>query len=300
MRRFWKSVGSHEITTDRRRVMSTNAAAWISKLRYGFESAPCFGSLLCTPGTDMEAKVIYCKALVYASCGGRLARDWIAGCVALSVNDQSLIEVALQHTGTRQDLLNLVDMLNRRRGATPPGGIINSDGHKNMYSESSGVPQPMLQSNSYHGNDNGHFSLAPEFSSVGKSESATYAITNSEDSIIRRCFVFDALKATSFHRHQQGSTDTYRCAMELGSEVDPPKTSDNTTSSTPIVSPLDEKVGSQENSVVDHLKMAHLKIVAATLEVPSLFVEEARKLVDEESDLMRDKLRSLIEPVIVD
>lgn len=47
---------------------------------------------------------LYCKALVYAAGGGRLARDWIAGCSALTAPNQALLYIALQYNATEADV----------------------------------------------------------------------------------------------------------------------------------------------------------------------------------------------------
>lgn len=55
----------------------------------------------------LDDAAIYVRALVYVSGGSRLARDWIAGCAALSTNHPSLITIAMQHQGTHEDLEDL-------------------------------------------------------------------------------------------------------------------------------------------------------------------------------------------------
>eukprot|EP00744_Colponema_vietnamica_P010841 GILI01015277.1.p1 GENE.GILI01015277.1~~GILI01015277.1.p1 ORF type:complete len:392 (-),score=41.86 GILI01015277.1:47-1069(-) len=52
----------------------------------------------------LDDAAIYTRALVYVSGGSRLARDWIAGCAALSTNHPSLITIAMQHQGSHEDL----------------------------------------------------------------------------------------------------------------------------------------------------------------------------------------------------
>lgn len=91
-----------------RRCLSQQASRWLDKLRYGAEDAPSLGSWEnAYEDKAMDTRKLYCKALVHASGGSRLARDWIAGCAALTSPDPSLIYTALQHTATEVDVEEL-------------------------------------------------------------------------------------------------------------------------------------------------------------------------------------------------
>ncbi|KPA77181.1 hypothetical protein ABB37_07100 [Leptomonas pyrrhocoris] len=90
------------------RCLSQQANRWLDKLRYGAESAPSLGSWEnAYEDNAMGTRKLYCKALVCASGGGRMARDWIAGCAALTSPDPSLIYTALQHNATEADVEEL-------------------------------------------------------------------------------------------------------------------------------------------------------------------------------------------------
>lgn len=97
------------------RCLSQQAGRWLDKLRYGAEDAPTLGSWEnAYEDNAMDTRKLYCKALVHASGGSRLARDWIAGCAALTSPDPSLIYTALQHTATEADVKELREHFLRR------------------------------------------------------------------------------------------------------------------------------------------------------------------------------------------
>ncbi|KPI84049.1 hypothetical protein ABL78_6894 [Leptomonas seymouri] len=97
------------------RHLSQQASQWLGKLRYGTEEAPSLGSWEnAYEDNAMVTRRLYCKALVYASGGSRLARDWIAGCAALTSPDPSLIYTALQHTAAEADVEELREHLLER------------------------------------------------------------------------------------------------------------------------------------------------------------------------------------------
>lgn len=90
------------------RCLSQQAGRWLDKLRYGAEDAPSLGSWgNAYEDNALDTRKLYCKALVHASGGSRLARDWIAGCAALTSPDPSLIYTALQHAATEADVEEL-------------------------------------------------------------------------------------------------------------------------------------------------------------------------------------------------
>jgi hypothetical protein len=159
------------------RGVSADGAAWISRLRYGFPDAPFFGT---TKGQTLRAKQhatlqqgilqqqiaeqqhLYCKALVYASSGSRLARDWIAGCAALEVSDSDLVQIALHHDAGKADIHRFAEHLTRR-------------------SAGSSVDPPT--------------ELSPASSSNAGGESSSCESMET----IQRCFIYDAMKAATFH-----------------------------------------------------------------------------------------------------
>ena len=162
-----------------KRTLSSDGIAWISKLRYGFADAPFFGTtksqfLLAKQHATLqqgvlhqqiaEQQALYCKALVYASSGSRLARDWIAGCAALEVNDSDLVQIALQHDAGKADIHRFAEHLARRA---------------DQLSHSSSAVGA---------------SSTPSTNGSGEQEEDCESMET-----IQRCFIYDAMKAATFH-----------------------------------------------------------------------------------------------------
>jgi hypothetical protein len=210
-------------------------ANWISTFRYGFEGSPVFGcyqelvnqntgssssassssmsSNGSSRGGDALQRYVYCKALVYASCGGRLARDWIAGCASLSVSDAELVALALQHDASKDDLVRLQLLLEKRRALGERNDVTSG----NDIADNSATTTTTTTSSATVG---GVTSPIPDFFPAGfrtPSLSALSPGTNHPDDddtltldnltpltrgmadTILRCFVYDAVKAASFH-----------------------------------------------------------------------------------------------------
>ncbi|KAK7195989.1 hypothetical protein NESM_000532200 [Novymonas esmeraldas] len=107
LRRYSSSGGVVALDISRRG-LSHQASRWLDRLRYGADDAPTMGSWESAYDDDaIGMRKLYCKALVHASGGSRLARDWIAGCAALTSPDPSLIHTALQHDATEADVHEL-------------------------------------------------------------------------------------------------------------------------------------------------------------------------------------------------
>lgn len=166
------------------RGLSVEGRRWISHFRYGFTDAPNFGVFegMSHAGKDenecemsLEGQRVwrdpygattlnethplhrqYCKALVYASGGSRPSRDWIAGGAALTLNDDNVVHIALQHIGSLRDVTQLARIISQTYVDTP--------------------------------------SL----------DSAT--IVMPRGAIVRRCFLYDAAKATLSGEPSRGST----------------------------------------------------------------------------------------------
>ncbi|RNF26932.1 uncharacterized protein Tco025E_00798 [Trypanosoma conorhini] len=86
-----------------------SSTSWVARLLYGARASPLLGAWgACSSEEERQldntARELYCKALTHASGGGRLARDWIAGCSAIVCPSQNLVNLALKHHGTEQDV----------------------------------------------------------------------------------------------------------------------------------------------------------------------------------------------------
>ncbi|KAH8613802.1 hypothetical protein ERJ75_000743200 [Trypanosoma vivax] len=141
---------------------------WVVNLLYGATMAPRFGIQQEASSVDEEesqhrARALYCKALLHASSGGRLARDWLAGCSSLLFPSGSLLSIAMKHEGSEQDVERyrdyLVGKLQKEVERKEGGGA--TEGYKVDVSA--------------------HLSSMPEV----------------------RCFVYDAIRALVFYRHKK-------------------------------------------------------------------------------------------------
>lgn len=207
-----------------RRCLSQQAGHWLNKLRYGADDAPTMGSWDSAYEDDaMDTRKLYCKALVHASGGSRLARDWIAGCAALTSPDPSLIYTALQHAATEADVEELREhILGRllaqeipRRGGRSGGSRDNQvRTNFSMYEESEKevvVPGTgnIAAERAVAPNCAGHSSIHERDGEDGASEAPSPPITSedildAEHYLLQRsrevrCFMYDAMTASLFH-----------------------------------------------------------------------------------------------------
>jgi hypothetical protein len=104
-------------------------------------------------------KELYCKALVFASGGGRLARDWIAGSAALSDSNPELLTLSLTYDGAKADVMRFFFFVNE-------------------------------------GRDNGAEQSATKADLVASDPGADER--REESAVVLRCFLYDAAKAASF------------------------------------------------------------------------------------------------------
>lgn len=185
------------------RHVTSDGISWISKLRYGFPDAPFFGTTKAQSELSKqhatleqgllqhrmaEQQQLYCKALVYASSGSRLARDWIAGCAALQLNDSDLVLTALQHDADKADIHKFVEHLARRRATMDAPSTSVAVSHPS--SGAQGFP-------SDHAVGVSPANSTPDPSS-GTLEAADDEARSSMETI-QRCFIYDAMKAAAFH-----------------------------------------------------------------------------------------------------
>ncbi|ESL09415.1 hypothetical protein TRSC58_02862 [Trypanosoma rangeli SC58] len=157
-------------------VQRRSSSAWIARLLYGARASPLLGSWGACSSKEQQplddtVRELYCKALTHASGGGRLARDWIAGCVAVVCPSDILLDIALKHPGTEQDVERyrayLLNTLHKR-----------------------------TQEGSNEGASVGDSGAAP--SSSGE------AVVKGLGSMPEvRCFVYDATRAACFHRYHK-------------------------------------------------------------------------------------------------
>ncbi|KAG5505077.1 hypothetical protein JIQ42_04263 [Leishmania sp. Namibia] len=203
---------------------SQQASRWLNKLRYGADDAPTMGSWdSAYEDGALDTRKLYCKALVHASGGSRLARDWIAGCAALTSPDPSLIYTALQHNATQADVEELREhILGRLLAQESPERGDRSDGSRNNEvrttfdmnegSEEEAVAphtgdataEPTAASNCAV-----RCSLPESDGGDGANEAASSRITsesirNAERYLLQRsrevrCFMYDAMTASLFH-----------------------------------------------------------------------------------------------------
>lgn len=154
-----------------------------------------FGSFEGKATDDTLQRQLYCKALVYASCGSRLARDWIAGCAALTLSDSELVQLALQHDSSVDDLKRLNEYIAKRRQVfeqkaqqrQAPQGASNVSPSSDFFPP--GYRKPSMDS------------LSPASNTVDDDDSASRVLplSNEQAATVSRCFVYDAVKAASFH-----------------------------------------------------------------------------------------------------
>lgn len=302
-----------------RRLMSINGgsrgvsagANWISTFRYGFEGSPVFGCYQEAPATnaggnstlassssfmmsngsggsrggDALQRYVYCKALVYASCGGRLARDWIAGCASLSVSDAELVALALQHDASKDDLIRLQMILEKRRalGEQQRSGDETPEASA-APSSSSGVKSPIPEFFPVGFRTPSLAALSPgtnhpddDDGGVSSLEQHLTPLTGGMADTVLRCFVYDAVKAASFHTAsllpEQVLHLEHVCAT-LGLAA--PETATTTTTSS---SSLPSSSGK------------HPKAAMSVRVTPVAFLQSVIDVVIEENAIMKEKFR---------
>ncbi|KAG5483289.1 hypothetical protein LSCM1_04831 [Leishmania martiniquensis] len=205
---------------------SQQASRWLNKLRYGADDAPTMGSWdSAYEDRTLDTRQLYCKALVHASGGSRLARDWIAGCAALTSPDPSLICTALQHNATQADVEALREHIIGRLLAqeSPKRGDRSGASRENEVrtkfdgSEESeevemepytgdAAAEVAVASNSavpcsiHEGNDeDGTGEVASSLITLESIRNAErYLLQHSREV---RCFMYDAMTASLFHRN---------------------------------------------------------------------------------------------------
>lgn len=190
------------------RAVTSDGISWISKLRYGFPDAPFFGttkaqSELAKQHATLEQGLLqhrmaeqqqlYCKALVYASSGSRLARDWIAGCAALQLNDSDLVLTALQHDADKADIHKFVEHLARRRATID--STASAASHPSVQVLAAETADPAIAATS---------TSATSSTQEAAAAAASLAADAGDDACasmetIQRCFIYDAMKAATFH-----------------------------------------------------------------------------------------------------
>ncbi|KAH9597886.1 hypothetical protein LSM04_004931 [Trypanosoma melophagium] len=176
-----------------------SSSPWIARLLYGSSTTPLFGLKSTTyawargDGTNESdtqaiqeendaARVLYCKALIHACGGGRLARDWVAGYSALVCSSETLLLLALRHNGTEQDL----ERYRNHLLANLSKSVAKNNGHDNNNDNSSS------SSSSSSNNNNNNNS--------NSNSTTTATIEQLGDLPEVRCFVYDAMRAAAFHR----------------------------------------------------------------------------------------------------
>lgn len=194
-----------------RRCLSQQASRWLDKLRYGADDAPALGSWESAYEDDaMDTRKLYCKALVHASGGSRLARDWIAGCAALTSPDPSLIYTALQHDATEADVQELREhflhrLLAHNKDANVSGDR-DVDGEEREEDEeeqeSEVVPPNEQLADAPAVNADGADAAA--CSSSPAAPPSPEAVREAEHLLLQhsaevRCFMYDAMTASLFH-----------------------------------------------------------------------------------------------------
>lgn len=151
-----------------------------------------------------------------------MARDWIAGCASLSVSDAELVAIALHHDASKDDLVRFQKMLEKRRllgtsALTADEGEGYSGGSDAAAATAScgelGEKSPLCAGKVT--------SPIPEFFPLGfrtpslaalspgtshpdeddetAPEQYLRPLSNGEAETILRCFVYDCVKAASFH-----------------------------------------------------------------------------------------------------
>lgn len=183
----------------RRRQSSPQAQQWISRLRYGTARCPEFGSWGDHYSDEgLLTRQLYCRALVYASGGSRLARDWIAGSAALTAPAPNLMHLALQHRGAERDVARLREHL--------LDALLAADAE-----EADGAAVATLAVGEEE-------SAKREKETGGEEEWSAERVREAENALLSaapecRCFIYDSMCASLFHSQPlQGGC--YECGLE--------------------------------------------------------------------------------------
>jgi hypothetical protein len=319
-----RSAASHGVTA---------GTKWVSTFRYGFEGSPIFGCFTdnshqqdvgggstarqAAASADLLQRYVYCKALVYASCGGRLARDWIAGCAALSLSDAELVSLALQYDATKDDLTRLQSLLLQRRHAfdveekqqqqqraeddqgtssgsssTNKAAVATTEGGKKDASREniSGKLTPPIPEFFPHGFRTPSLSaLSPGSSHPDDDAEPQFrALSKGEADTILRCFVYDAVKAASFHTSsllpEQVLHLEHVCAvlgLADGGDALLPDAAYSTTTTTRSALPRHNTDASDDGC----------ESPQPTVVTPVVFLQAAIDIVREENAIMKEKFR---------
>lgn len=274
-------------------------ANWISTFRYGFEGSPVFGCFhdaaggaSSSPPTssssfdnrsgDTLQRYAYCKALVYASSGGRLARDWIAGCASLSVSDAELVALALQHDASKDDLLRFQVLLERRRSLGTAGNRSSEDAAQDIVhgNHNNGVKPPVPEFFPAGFRTPSLSALSPGTSHPDDDDDASIdqqqltPLTGQMANTVLRCFVYDAVKAASFHTTsllpEQVLHLEHVCAT-LG-----------------LVTPQEQAQELQQQQLQPP---RHPKAASSATVTPVHFLQAVIDIVTEENAIMKEKFR---------
>nr|CCC91551.1 conserved hypothetical protein [Trypanosoma congolense IL3000] len=156
---------------------------WILNLLYGASVAPRYGSWSSFDKTeslgDADVPVLYCKALIHASGGGRRSRDWVAGSSAALFSSPKLMLIAMRHEGSDADV--------ERYRRYLVGTLLRSNGSTNEDAAQTGSSS--LNSGNNHAGTSGD-SDAEISVRLGQMPEV-------------RCFVYDAMRAAWFHRYKK-------------------------------------------------------------------------------------------------
>ncbi|CCW64057.1 unnamed protein product [Phytomonas sp. EM1] len=192
-----------------RRFFSKTTYQWISRLRFGTDEGIFFGAPV--DAVDEAAKntrKLYCRALVYASGGSTMARDWIAGCSALLTSDDALLSIALQYMAEADDLAifrnHILEHLLQEdgQGGTISSGSGSCDDQGSNASRAGGSTALLERQRSVSA-DPGVPSVTE--AEVG-SEVSKEQIRKVENYVLQasstvRCFLYDSMTASLFKCH---------------------------------------------------------------------------------------------------
>lgn len=221
------------------RHFSTRSTQAVCRMLYGADTVPLYGSWdNAFNERALYTRQLYCKALVYASGGGRLARDWIAGSTALTTSNASLLHIALQHNGTKEDVRqlreHLLSIVLARRDSSDSLTLNELDpslvpelstahAARAATDETNGVTQSEATRAENADGDavSRHISLPPSLDDYTDED-----ILKLENLLLlqapeTRTFLMDTMSASLFHAHnhanivREGKRRVYHIAMEI-------------------------------------------------------------------------------------
>ncbi|CCW69802.1 unnamed protein product [Phytomonas sp. Hart1] len=168
-----------------KRFFSKSTSEWISRFRFGTDSGMFFGvPIEASDEAAQFTRKLYCRALLYASGGSTMARDWIAGCSALMTSDDAILSIALQHLAKANDVVDFrAHILKRLLQEDEHDGAVSPGKEGNEMSN-------ILKRNSP--------SEAWDRSKVSVEEIRKMENYVLQDSAIVRCFLYDAMTASLF------------------------------------------------------------------------------------------------------